>query len=60
MGLVLRRAFETRLDSDYADYSVVTPEAARQLRQDADTFVEACSRLLDKLIAEDEKRGAQG
>jgi uncharacterized protein (UPF0332 family) len=44
------RSFEKRQNADYADFSRVTPEEAATVAGEVRTFVEECSRLLDRLM----------
>ena len=46
------RAFEKRLNTDYADFSEVSPAEAERVRSDISTFVDACARALDRLLQE--------
>jgi len=46
----LPRSFEKRQNADYADFSRVTLEEAATVAGEVRTFVEECSRLLDRLL----------
>ena len=50
----LPRAFEKRLNSDYADFSEVTSEDVTRVRTDVSRFIEACATLLERLLREGE------
>ena len=51
------RAFEKRLDTDYADFSEVTAEDALRIRSDISAFVDACTRALDGMLQESDASG---
>jgi uncharacterized protein (UPF0332 family) len=51
------RAFEKRLNTDYADFSEVTAEDAARVRSDISAFVEACTQALDRILQESDASG---
>ena len=51
------RAFEKRLDTDYADFSEVTAEDALRIRSDISAFVDACTRALDGILQASDASG---
>jgi uncharacterized protein (UPF0332 family) len=52
VGRAFPRAFEKRLNTDYADFSDVTPDEASEVRTRVAAFVEAAAALLDRLVEE--------
>lgn len=54
IGRAFPRAFEKRLNTDYADFSDITSEEAAQVRTGVHQFVEACAELLERLLNENE------
>lgn len=48
------RAFEKRLNTDYADFSEITSGDATQVRASVNQFVDACTELLERLLREAE------
>jgi uncharacterized protein (UPF0332 family) len=52
LARALPRAFEKRLNTDYADFSDVTPDEVERIRSDVSRFVDACAALLDRLLTE--------
>jgi uncharacterized protein (UPF0332 family) len=50
----LPRAFEKRQKGDYGDFSEVTAGEAQSVRDEVGRFLEACSRAIDRLVAESE------
>jgi uncharacterized protein (UPF0332 family) len=49
-GRAFPQSFEKRLNTDYGDFSEVTPEEAAQVCTRVGKFVEACPALLDRLL----------
>ncbi|MBI1875053.1 MAG: HEPN domain-containing protein [Acidobacteria bacterium] len=52
IGRAFPRAFEKRLNTDYADFSEVTSDEAMLVRTSVSQFVEACAELLEGLLVE--------
>ena len=47
----LSHSFEKRQKGDYGDFGTLSPDEARQVRDEVRVFVDECARLLDRLIA---------
>ncbi len=47
------RAFEKRLNTDYADFSEITEEEVVSVQTEVTQFVAACGELLERLLQED-------
>ena len=47
------RAFEKRLNTDYADFSEVSADDASRLRTEVAQFIDACATLLERLLQEE-------
>ena len=48
----LPRSFEKRQKSDYIDFSEVTSEEARKIKDENQAFIAECSKALEQIIAE--------